>query len=127
MRLPVELPKKALYLLSAAMLLLGAHSALAASPPVLFFSDLTDGVISGGRWGGAQEGKGAAVSVWARNCGTSRGSSYVTVGGVNLTDDSDYAEWGATTNPITAAGLQRITFWLNSNMQTGSGTIKITT
>lgn len=101
--------------------------AFAADAPILLFSDLTDGAISGGHWGGAQEGKGAAVSIWGRNFGSTRGSGYVSVGGVNLTNNSDYAEWGATTNPQTANGQQRITFWLNSNMQTGAGTIKITT
>lgn len=111
----------------AVLVLFCVSSAFAANLPVLLFSDLSDGIISGGHWGGEQEGKGTAVSVWARNCGTTRGSSYVTVGGVNLTDDSDYAEWGATTNPLTASSQQRITFWLNPNMQIGAGTIKFTT
>jgi len=66
-------------------------------------------------WAGSAT-KGAAITVWARNVGTVRGGSYITVAGVNLTSDSDYAEWGATTNPTTAKGFQRITFWLNGNM-----------
>jgi hypothetical protein len=95
----------------------------AAASPVILFSDLTDGPVSG--WEGSAT-KGVAVSIWGRNLGSTRGSSFVTVGGVNLTSDSDYAEWGATTNPQTANGQQRITFWLNSAMLT-SGTAPNTT
>ena len=96
--------------------------------PVLYFSDMTDGPTTG--WEGSST-KGAAVSIWGRNFGTSRGTSYVTVGGVNLTSESDYAEWGATTNPIVPLGMQRITFYLNSSMSTigtyPNETISITT
>ncbi len=99
-----------------------------AATPQLLFSDMTDAPVTG--WEESAT-KGAAVSIYARNVGTSRGSSYVTVGGVNLTSDSDYAEWGATTNPTVPLGMQRITFWLNSSMTTGgtypNTTIKITT
>lgn len=95
-----------------------------AAGPCIFFSDLTDGPISG--WEGSST-KGAAVSIWGYNLGEERDGGYVTVGGVNLTSDSDYAEWGATTNPTTARGLQRITFYLNSSMATGQTTIKVTT
>lgn len=95
--------------------------------PILYFSDLTDGVISGGHWGGDQEGKGAAVSVWGRNLGQSKGTSTVTVCGVTLSADEDFAEWGATTHPTVPLGMQRITFYLNSDMQTGPGTIHIST
>jgi hypothetical protein len=52
-----------------------------------------------------------------------RGSSYVTVNGAQFNNDSDYAEWGAI-GP--ARGLERITFWLNSNCQDGSGSITVT-
>ncbi len=100
---------------------------IAMASPVLFFSDMTDGVISGGGWGGAQAGKGAAVTIWGDNFGTERGTSSVTVCGVTLDQDDDFAEWGATTNPQTARGLQRITFWLSGQMQTGPDTIRVTT
>lgn len=95
-----------------------------AAAPVVFFSDMTDGPTSG--WEGSTT-KGAAVTIWGNNLGSSRGSSYVTVGGINLTNDSDYAEWGATTNPSTARGMQRITFWLSSSMSLGETTISVTT
>jgi hypothetical protein len=95
-----------------------------AGQPQVFFSDMTDGKISG--WEGSSS-KGAAVSIWGVNFGTTRGTSYVTIGGVQLTNDSDYAEWGATTNPTTARGLQRITFFLKSSMSLGSTTISVTT
>ncbi len=95
---------------------------------VLYFSDLTDGPVSG--WEGSST-KGAAVSIWGRNFGAERGASFVTVGGVDLTSDSDYAEWGATDNPTVPLGMQRITFWLNSDMLTGGSypntTITVTT
>lgn len=92
--------------------------------PVVFFSDLTDGPTTG--WEESTT-KGAAVSIWGLNLGTTRGTSYVTVGGVDLTTSTDYAEWGATTNPTTARDLQRITFYLKSSMSTGSTTISVTT
>ena len=95
-----------------------------AATPAVFFSDLTDGTVTG--WNGGNQ-KGAAVSIWGYGFGSSRGSSYVTVGGVNLTDNSDYAEWGATTNPTTARDLQRITFWLKPSMTLGDTTITVTT
>ena len=91
--------------------------------PSVFFSDLTDAPISG--WEGSAV-KGAAVSIWGLNLGSSRGTSYITCGGHDLTSDSDYAEWGSTTNPTTARGLQRITFYLNSSMSTGFTTISVT-
>ena len=99
-----------------------------AATPAVFFSSVTDAPVTG--WEGSST-KGAAISIYCNNIGTNRGSSYVTVGGVNLTSDTDYAEWGATTNPTTARGLQRITFFLNSSMTTGGSypntTISVTT
>lgn len=95
-----------------------------AATPIVFFSDMTDGPTSG--WEGSTA-KGAAVSIWGYNLNTSRGASTITVCGVTLNNNTDYAEWGATTNPTSARGLQRITFWLNSNMITGPSTIHVTT
>lgn len=104
-------------------LFLFVSNAIAAAP-VVFFSDLTDGPVSGFSGSGTQ---GAAVSIWGLNFGETRGTGYVTIGGVNLTDSGSYAEWAATTNPTTARGLQRITFYLNSSMSLGSTTISVTT
>lgn len=87
--------------------------------PLLLYSSAKAGPNSG--WENSAT-KGAAITVWARDIGSTRGSNFVTVGGMNLTSDADYAEWGATTNPRTAKGLQRITFWLNSNMSVGNST-----
>lgn len=89
-----------------------------AAAPVIFFSDMTDGPTTG--FDGSST-KGAAISIWGLNLGGSRGSSTLTVGGVTLSSASDFAEWGATLNPTTARGLQRVTFYLNSSMLT-SGT-----
>jgi hypothetical protein len=99
-----------------------------SSPAVILFSDMTDGPTTG--WEGSTE-KGAAISIWVRNISTNRGESYVTVGEVDLTSDSDYAEWGVTTNPTVPLGIQRITFFLNSSMNTlgnfPNSTIRVTT
>jgi len=102
-------------------LLIGVLPSIASAvPPVLQFSDLTWGPKSG--WEGSST-KGAAVTIWGENLGTVRGSNFVTVNGAALTADTDYAEWG-TNGP--ARGLQRITFWLNSNCTDGPGNITVT-
>jgi len=117
-------------LLLITILVLWSVMALAAPPPGLgdgprlYFSDLTDGTNNG--WVGSPT-KGAAVSIWVNYVDTVRGTSYVTVGGVNLTADTDYAEWGASKTPQTARDMQRITFWLNSSIPTGATTITVTT
>jgi hypothetical protein len=106
------------------LLILGATRVSFAATPVVFFSDMTDAPTSG--WNGSAT-QGAAVSIWGINFGAIRGASTVTLCGVTLNADSSFAEWGATTNPTTARGLQRITFWLNSSMTSGSSTISVTT
>jgi hypothetical protein len=88
-----------------------------AGGPSLFYCSAKAGPNQG--WEGSAT-KGAAITIWAKNVGTSRGSNTLTVAGVTLTNNSDYAEWGATTNPTTAKGLQRISFWLNSSMTNGN-------
>src|SRR5215831_18360283 len=88
--------------------------------PVLHFSDLTWGPKTG--WEGSAV-RGAAVTVWGVNFGSTRGTSFVTVNGAALTSDSDYAEWAASGG---ARGLQRITFWLNSTVADGAGNITVT-
>ncbi len=93
--------------------------ALAAAPPVLYFSDLPWGPKAG--WEGSST-KGAAVTVWGKNFGSTRGSSYVTVNGAQV-NSGDYAEWDVI-GP--ARGLERITFYLNSSMTDGVGTISVT-
>ena len=90
------------------------------SAPVLFFTDLIWGPKTG--WEGSDT-KGAAVTIWGKNFGSSRGNSFVTVNGAQLTSTSDYAEWGAI-GP--ARGMERITFWVNSSASNGSGNITVT-
>jgi len=120
-RSPGREPAKSVAKASAPVLVLIALAQAAmAAPPALFFSDLDWGPKTGWEGGAA---KGAAVSIWGLNFGASRGSSYVTVNGVQLTSDSDYAEWGVT-GP--ARDLQRITFWLRPACQDGQGTIAVT-
>jgi len=98
----------------------------AQNQPALFFSDLTWGPKTG--WSGPSDTvKGAAVTVWGNNLGT---SGTVNACGQSLpsSDSSKVAEWGATTNPTVPRGLSRITFWLNSSMSaTCSEGISVTT
>lgn len=92
--------------------------------PVLMFSDLTYGSKTG--WDGSAT-EGAVVTVWGRNLGTegTRGTDYVTVGGVNLTDDTDYLDtWAETSNPVPF--LETVTFQLNSSMADGNTEISVT-
>ncbi len=102
----------------------GTDRTVSDSSPTIFFSDLTDAPISG--WNQTTT-QGAVVTIWGKNLGTNRGNSTVSVGGITLSDDDNFAEWGETTNPTTARGLQRIAFWLNSSMVPGESTIRVTT
>ncbi|HNW58715.1 MAG TPA: choice-of-anchor Q domain-containing protein [bacterium] len=97
--------------------LLLTSPALFAADPVLFFSDLDWGPRSG--WEGSAS-RGAAVTIWGKNFGSSRGGSYVTINGAPA---AEYAEWGAA-GP--ARGLERITFWVSSSSQDGDGQITVT-
>src|SRR5206468_2532910 len=82
--------------------------------PTLFFSDLTWGPKTG--WEGSTT-KGAAITIWGKNFGAIRGTSYITVNGAQLNATTDYAEWDAV-GP--ARGLERITFWLNNTATDGA-------
>ena len=93
----------------------------ASSGPVIFFSDLVYGPNSG--WEGS-ENKGALVTIWGEgfgNVGYDGVNNYVTVGGVEITE---YAEWGSDLGP--ARSLDRISFWLNSNVPEGETEIRVT-
>jgi len=103
-----------------ALFSLKTFSFASEEPPRVFFSDLTDGPNRG--WEESLT-KGAAVTIWGKNFAASRGTSYVTVGGIDLTSDSDYAEWGVTQN--NARGMERITFWLRSTCFTGARSISV--
>lgn len=96
-------------------------SAVSAATPILFFSDITDGPRIG--WEESST-RGVAVTIWGNNFGSTRGSNYVTVGGIQLTNDSDYAEWGVTSG--NARDLERITFYLNNNCNSGAVKIIVT-
>jgi len=95
-------------------------SVVFGADPLLFFSDLREGPKIG--WEGSNT-RGAAVTIWGKNFGSSRGHSYVTVNGAKLDKNSDYAEWGTVAK---ARELQRITFWLNNNCTDGAGEITVT-
>lgn len=72
-----------------------------AEKPVIFFSDLTSAPKTGGK-----DNKGAFVTIWGKNFGSTRDSSYVTIGGGQA---DNYPLWSDT----------KITFQLGSNVQTG--------
>ncbi len=89
--------------------------------PVIAYSDIESGPNKG--WSKAEPNKGVAVTIWGRNLGQNRGNNYVSVGGVKLTNDSDYANWGEF---FPTPFWQRITFWLNNKMTNGNTTITVT-
>lgn len=93
-----------------------------AGDPIILFSDLISAPRAG--WSAAEPNKGAAISLWGFNFGTfNQGTTYVTVGGVNITATSDIPTWAETgLNPH----LQKITFYLNSSVPLGDQTITIT-
>lgn len=94
----------------------------AESDPVLAFADLTSAPRSG--WSTAEPNKGAVVSIWGRNFGESKGSSYVTIGGVRLEATTDYKNnWGEN---FPTPNLQRIRFQLNSTVPTGKQGVTVT-
>ncbi len=96
-------------------------SSATSDEPVLLFSDMENAPKTG--WSASEPNKGASITVWGRNLGDSRGNSYVSVNGVNLTHTSDYALWGEYwPTPF----YQKITFWLNSQMSDGDGEIRVT-
>lgn len=99
-------------LLFAILLLLFSAGILHAAKPVIFFLDITSGPKTGG-----QDNKGAFVTVYGRNFGSSQGSSYVTIGGGQA---DNYPVWGATVDRGPAnLDYQKITFQLGTNALTG--------
>ena len=90
--------------------------------PAIRYASAKNGPVSG--WEGSAT-RGAAITIWAENIGNSRGNNSLSVCGVTLDKDSDFAEWGNNTQPKTAKNTRRITFWLNSQMS-GSGGIYTT-
>jgi len=92
--------------------LLWASTVFAQNQPVLLFSDLTWGPKTG--WEGSGS-KGAAVTVWGANLGSS-GSVNACGQTLSSSDSTSVAEWSVTTNPQVPRGLARITFWLDSSM-----------
>lgn len=113
--------KKIVWMLLILML---APVAFAQNQSSLLFSDLTWGPRTG--WEGSTT-KGAAVTIWGNNLGT---SGTVNACGQVLpsSDSSKVAEWNASTNPTVPRGLGRTSFWLNSSMSaTCSEGISVTT
>lgn len=94
-----------------------------AGAPVVLFTDLSYGSNSG--WSTQTPDLGAVVTVWGRGFGASRGGSFVTVNGTDLTADTAYVDtWGKTENPVPF--LESITFQLDSSVPTGEGEVTVT-
>ncbi len=94
---------------------------LSATEPILLFSDITSGPKNG--WSYEQADKGVAVSIWGSGFGDIRTSSFVSVNGTALHNDTDYAVWGTH---WPTEHFQRITFWLNDSMNDGEAEITVT-
>lgn len=95
-----------------------------ADTPVLFFSDLTSAPNSG--WNGSTS-KGAAVTVWGLNLGS---SGSLSCGGRVLQSSNmeQIPEWGANDHSARLDSrntLKRITFWLDSSMNVGATSIRV--
>src|SRR5579884_2869884 len=105
------------------LLLAGPAVSAQSNKPALYYATANAGPNHG--WANSST-QGAAVTVWGRNLGSTRGNSYLAVGTIKLTKATDYAEWGATTNPKTAKAFQRITFWLNRSMPLGAANLTVT-
>lgn len=111
--------------LKVLIILLFSSSVCFAAKPTVFFSDMTDGPISG--WEGSAS-KGAAVTIWGMNFGPAVSSSTVFCGDQQISaTSSSIVEWGEKSNPTTARNLERITFFLNSSMSVGATTIRVKT
>ncbi|MDD5259294.1 MAG: IPT/TIG domain-containing protein, partial [bacterium] len=76
-----------------------------AATPVIFYSDLTSGPKTGG-----QNDKGVFVTISGKNFGTTRGTSYVSIGGGQA---DNYPVWTDT----------KIAFQLGANAATGNITV----
>ena len=105
----------------------GPAMALAATDPVLFFSDLTSGPKTGNRdtSGGRSGQDGAIVTLWGRNLGSAQGSSKVYANGAEA---ASYYYWGNATVPAdlyTYHGMQMISFQISHLAQDGAGQIYV--
>lgn len=107
-------------LLTLTTLLFTTISLLTAAP-VLLFSDIQSGPKNG--WSTNEPNKGAAVSVWGKDFGTTRGTSFIKVNGTILNTATDYAIWGEN---WPTQYFQKITFWLNDTVLDGLGEITVT-
>jgi hypothetical protein len=70
------------------LLIFAALMPMYGADPVIFYTDLVSGPKTGG-----ENNKGVFVSIFGKNFGTSKGSSTVTVGGVEV---ATYKSWCAT-------------------------------
>jgi hypothetical protein len=91
---------------------LGSQSEQAPQPPVLFFTDLTGGPKTGG-----QDNKGAFVTVYGNNFGSSQGNSKMTLGRVPV---DNCPVWGAAW-----LWYQKITCQLGSSVPVGTHDIVV--
>jgi len=100
---------------------------VAATDPVLFFSDITSGPRSGNSdtSGGRSGLDGAIVTLWGRNLGSARGGSQVYANGAEA---ASYYLWGNATAPAdlyTYHQMQMISFQVSHLAQDGLGSIYV--
>ncbi len=100
---------------------------VAATDPVLYFSDLTSGPQTGnGDTSGGRSGQdGAIVTLWGRNLGSAQGSSKVYVNGVEA---ASYYSWGNAAAPAdlyTYHQMQMVSFQVSHLAQDGLGSIYV--
>jgi len=98
---------------------------MAATNPVLFFSDITSGPKTGNSdtSSGRTGQDGTIVTIWGRNLGSTQSSSRVYVSGAEA---ASYYFWGNATTPAdlyTYHGLQVISFQVSHLAQDGVGQI----
>src|SRR5437879_477426 len=103
----------AIYLLPFAMLLGGL--AQAATPPVIFFTDLTSGPNSGGE--SVNGFSGAYVTIYGNNFGSTQGASTITLNGAAC---GRAVSWG-----IPWLWYQKIIYQLGSACSSGNFSITV--
>ncbi|MFC1610666.1 MopE-related protein [Myxococcota bacterium] len=87
---------RTLALLSSALLV----PAAAAANPVILYTDILSGPSTGG-----EGNHGAYLSIFGKGFGATRGSSSVTIGGVEV---ADYVQWGALSRVHDSHGVLQI-------------------
>lgn len=103
------------------LLLVAALPAFSQSP-VLYFSDETDAINQNANTGA--NANGSPVCIFGRNFGATRGSSTISVGGVQV---AQYLDWSDTLSTQAGVPPAKACFVLGASIPTGARTITLTT